>query len=99
MFDITVDLMLDLPQLSSSFTQVLLRIASVTFKTQMIVCILSDRVPKSSYASVYKFYPAITQQRITAAMYLTSAFDVVFDCIPGLVPLLMFCHIYAKENV
>ena len=59
MFDITVDLMLDLPQLSSSFTQVLLRIASVTFKTQMIVCILSDRVPKSSNASVSEFYPAI----------------------------------------
>ena len=55
----TVDLMIDIPRLSSSsVTKVLLRIANATFKTLMIVCISSDKVLKSSYVSVYEFYPA-----------------------------------------
>ena len=59
-FAITVDLMLDLPQLSSSLvTHVLLRIASATLKTLMIIFILSSIILKSSYASVFEFYLAI----------------------------------------
>ena len=55
----TVDLMIDIPRLpSSSVTEVFLRIANVTFKIQMVVCIFSDRVLKSSCVSVYEFYPA-----------------------------------------
>ena len=53
-----VDLMIDIPQLPSSVKEVLIGIANATFKTLMIVCIFSDRVLKSSYASVYEFYPA-----------------------------------------
>ena len=54
-----VDLMIDIPRLpSSSVTEALLRIANVTFNILMIVCIFSDRVLKTSYASVYEFYPA-----------------------------------------
>ena len=74
----TVDLMTDIPILPSSFvTEVLLRIANVTFKTLMIVCIFSDRVLKSSNASVYEFYPA--KRNSFTAMHFTSPFDVVFD--------------------
>ena len=72
-FSITVDLMLDLPQLSSSsVTHALLRIACVHFKTPMIVCILSGIIPKSSFknASVYEFHPAIRK------MYHCNAFHV-----------------------
>ena len=59
-FAMTVDLILDLPQLSSSsVTHVLLQMASATFKTLMIIFILSCIILKSSYASVYEFYPAI----------------------------------------
>ena len=51
--------MIDIPRLpSSSVTEALLRIANVTFNILMIVCIFSDRVLKTSYASVYEFYPA-----------------------------------------
>ena len=55
----TVDLMIDIPRFpSSSVTKVLLRIANATFKRLTIVCIFCDSVLKSSYASVYEFYPA-----------------------------------------
>ena len=55
----TVDLMIDIPRLpSSSVTEVLLRIDNAIFKTLMIVCMFSDRVLKSFYASVYEFHPA-----------------------------------------
>ena len=59
-FATTLDLLIDLPRLpSSSVNKVLLRIANATFKTLMVVCILSDIIRKSSYASVYEFYPVI----------------------------------------
>ena len=55
----TVDLMINIPRLSSSSVKkVLIRIANATFKTLMIFCILSDRIFNSSYASVFEFYPA-----------------------------------------
>ena len=58
-FACTVDLMIDIPRLSSSsVTKVLHRIANATFKTLMKVCVFSDRVLKSSYAFVNEFYPA-----------------------------------------
>ena len=70
--------MIDIPRLPSySVTEVLLRIAYVTFKILMIVCIFSDRVLKSSYASVYEFYPAkrkpvslqcISRRRLTSCL-------------------------------
>ena len=59
-FATTLDLFIDLPRLpSSSVKKVLLRIANATFKTLMVVCILSDIIRKSSYASVYEFYSVI----------------------------------------
>ena len=59
-FATTVDLMLDLPRLSSSpVTKVRLLTASGTFKTLLIFCILSDIFPKSFYVSMYEFYPVI----------------------------------------
>ena len=74
----TVDLMIDIPRLSSSsVTKVLLRIANATFKTLMIICIFTDRVLKSSYASVYEFYPA-KHKTVSLYLHFTSPFDV-FD--------------------
>ena len=59
-FATTLDLLIDIPRLpSSSVKKFLLPIANVAFKTLMVVCILSDIILKSSYASVYEFYPAI----------------------------------------
>ena len=59
-FATMVELMLYLPQLSSSpATQVLLRTASDTLNTRLIFCILGDLIPISFYVSVYEFYPAI----------------------------------------
>ena len=73
-----VDLMLDLPRHSSSSVTQVLGTDSATFKTLLIVCILSDRIPKSFYVSVYEIYPVIqcTQNSITA-MHFTSPVDVV----------------------
>ena len=83
LFDLIFAITVDLPQLSSSsVTNVLLRIASATFKTLMIVCISSDRIPKSSYASVYEFntvicktvsLQCISRRRLTLCLILRNS--------------------------
>ena len=90
----TVDLMIDIPRLpSASVTEVLLRIANATFKTLMIVCIFSDRVLKSAYASLYEFYPAksktvslqcISRRRLTSCLisHNSSPLDVFAISLP-----------------
>ena len=94
----TVDLMIDIPRLlSSSVTKVLLRTVNATFKTLVIVCILSDRVLKSSYGSVYEFYPA---KRKTASLQCISHHCLTSCLISrNSPPLDVFCHISAQEKV
>ena len=59
-FATTLDVLIDIPWLpSSSVKKFLLRITNATFKTLMVVCILSDIILKPSYAPVFEFYPAI----------------------------------------
>ena len=87
-FATTFDLMVDIPRpSSSSVTKVFLGIASATFKTLMIVCILSDIILKPLYASVYEFYPAIrktvslqciSHRRLTSCLISRSSSLLMF---------------------
>ena len=70
---------------------------SVTFKTLMIICILSDTIPQSFYVSVYQFYPAICKSVSLLQLPFTSPIDVVSD-FPKLFPS-CFCHMSNQENV